>query len=817
MNIDMRTIALILVISSVFQGIIIIFQASVNRKYQGINIFGIGYYLCALGFLFIILQTIISNSFITIILGNSLLILALIFQYAGLMRFLKIKVAKWIALSVFMITFFLLTYFNYINNNITYRIFSVSISVSLISFLIASSILKNKITSLVASTKLLAGTFFLVGAFSVLRAFFALFSKPLTYALYPDMLQLLSFSGLFILNFITAFILIFMINKRLNSEILEAKEHFEQIFSLGPDASILTRFSDRIIINCNLGFMKLSGYSKEELLNKSILDLNIYNDLSDSRKIIKALSENKSIRNYGLNFRRKNNNIVICTFSGEMIMLNDTPHIIGIIHDMTDRENAEKELKLSEEKYRLLTEFASDVTWLFNITKNKFTYISPSILQLIGITSEEAIKTSLESFVTPESSITMRECLKNDLENFIANPENSNPALIEIQQPCRNGNIIWVELSTKYRYNSDGDIEIVGVSRDIEKRKRAEKEVLYLSYHDQLTGLYNRRFYEEELQRLDTERNLPIALIMADVNGLKLINDAYGHQAGDMILKSFANILKEECRNDEIVSRTGGDEFVVLLPRTNKEDAKLIIERLYDSISNTNIQNTILSVSMGLSVKCDVSEKMTEIYKKAEDAMYAHKLSVSPNIKKATIDSIVNLLYKRDKQEMLESEFVGGLCAAIAREMNFSPDAINHIKIAGLRHDIGEIAIGDSIRHKAENLNVNEWSEIKRHPEIGYHILHSVTETAEAAKYVLEHHERWDGTGYPKGLKGEEISVQGRIIAIADAYSAMTSDRLFHKALSQEEAIDEIKKCSGTQFDSDIAKIFIEKVLKKEW
>lgn len=149
--------------------------------------------------------------------------------------------------------------------------------------------------------------------------------------------------------------------------------------------------------------------------------------------------------------------------------------------------------------------------------------------------------------------------------------------------------------------------------------------------------------------------------------------------------------------------------------------------------------------------------------------------------------------------------------------MGFGRDAINQIKLAGLRHDIGEIAIDDCILNKTDKLDDTEWAEIKRHPEIGYHILRSVNELAEIAKFVLEHHERWDGKGYPKGLKEEDISVQGRIIAVADAYSTMTSDKSFRKSLTPEEAINEIKRCAGIQFDKNIAKIFVEKVLKKEW
>lgn len=180
-----------------------------------------------------------------------------------------------------------------------------------------------------------------------------------------------------------------------------------------------------------------------------------------------------------------------------------------------------------------------------------------------------------------------------------------------------------------------------------------------------------------------------------------------------------------------------------------------------------------------------------------------------------TVQIILNAFYEKSKIEQLHSIKVSEICEAIAIKLNLDKAEVYQIKIAGLMHDIGKIEIDETILSKPEKLNAEEWNVIRKHSEMGYQILSSVNEFAKIADYVLEHHERWDGKGYPNGLKGEEISLPARIIAGADAYDAMTRKRTYSPALSEEAAVMEIKNCAGTQFDPEIVRIFVEKVLEK--
>ncbi|MHB8125219.1 MAG: HD domain-containing phosphohydrolase [Desulfitobacteriaceae bacterium] len=376
----------------------------------------------------------------------------------------------------------------------------------------------------------------------------------------------------------------------------------------------------------------------------------------------------------------------------------------------------------------------------------------------------------------------------------------------------------WVHALADIEFdNQSNPVRLIGTFHDITNRKKAEEEILYLSYHDKLTGLYNRRFYEEEIKRLDTERNLPISIIIGDVNGLKLVNDAFGHDKGDELLQKAAAAIQSACRTDDIVARWGGDEFVILLPKTESEEVEEIINRIKKHYSNLSVNALSVSISFGSDTKRKADEEILKVLKSAEDYMYKHKIIENEGMRGNSINTIINTLHEKNRREEQHSKRVSEVCQKIGRAIGLSEIEVSKLKVVGLLHDIGKIAIEEGILNKPGKLTEQEWKKIKQHPDIGYRILSTSYDMLELADCILAHHERWDGTGYPKGLKGEAITRIARIIALADSYDAMTSERPYRNAMTEEEVIIEIRKNAGTQFDPEIARIFVEKVLVKRW
>ena len=378
---------------------------------------------------------------------------------------------------------------------------------------------------------------------------------------------------------------------------------------------------------------------------------------------------------------------------------------------------------------------------------------------------------------------------------------------IEFDMEIENG-----KLSYEMRMVKSGSNEIIAIARDITEDKKRRERVEFLSYHDQLTGLYNRRFFVEELHRLDVERNYPLCIIMADVNGLKLINDSFGHAVGDNLIVKLAEVLREACRADEIISRIGGDEFVILIPQIEDEHAEQLIERIHGIASNVNVSSVNLSVSFGWDIKRSPDEDIQEIFNRAEDMMYKRKLIEGPNMRGKTVDTIINTINSKSKVEKEHSENVARLCKAFAKSLDFSERDVRSMKTIGLLHDIGKIAINDELLYNKKSLTAEEFEDIKKHSEIGYRILSSVNDFADIANFILHHHERWDGMGYPMGISGENIPLESRIIAIVDAYDSMINDRHYKNKMSVEEAKEELKRNAGTQFDPRLVSWFITKI-----
>jgi len=354
---------------------------------------------------------------------------------------------------------------------------------------------------------------------------------------------------------------------------------------------------------------------------------------------------------------------------------------------------------------------------------------------------------------------------------------------------------------------------------DITDRKRYESELQYLSLHDQLTGLYNRTYFEDELQRLENSREHPVTIISVDLDGLKLINDTVGHEQGDKLLIKCANILQKALRKSDILARVGGDEFVAILPRTDHRSGEEIASRIQTLVEKANLkeqERLPLSISLGYATAVKPGKSLQKVFKEADDLMYRAKLHKGVDARAQIIQSLLATLGERDYITEGHARRLETLCVFIGNKVGISKKQLSDLRLLAQVHDLGKVGTPDNILFKKGPLTEQEWQTMKQHSEKGYRIALSSVDLTGIADLILKHHEHWDGSGYPLGMSGEEIPIECRILALADAYDAMTNDRPYRKAMEKEEAVAELKNKAGSQFDPVLVQTFLSILEEKE-
>lgn len=472
-------------------------------------------------------------------------------------------------------------------------------------------------------------------------------------------------------------------------------------------------------------------------------------------------------------------------------------------------------ITLEENKNQLQLILNSTAEAIYGIDLNgDCTFCNISCLKLLGYNSQEDLlgknmhqqihHSNTEGVIIPKEECRIIEAIKRG-KGLEANDE-----------------VFWRADGTYFdvEYHSYPQIKngkVVGgviTFMDITNRKKREDEIKYLSFHDMLTGLPNRRCFEDNLKLMDIPDNLPLSIIFADINGLKMTNDIFGHASGDKLIKKASEILMLSCRNDDVIARTGGDEFIMLLPKTNKENAEKILTRIKREFLTARIAAMKCSISLGLDTKISSEQSLEEIISNAENEMYKDKTINRKDVNKDIIDTIVETLHSRNPREKQHSVKVSELCGKVGIALKLPEPQINILMRAGYLHDIGKITLDESIFSR-QDLTEEELEKVKQHSVMGYRILNLFDESLDLAEYVYSHHERWDGKGYPRGLKGEQIPLLSRIVSIVEVYERVLSRGELSLEERKQNAIQIVKEGAGEQFDPQIAELFARMMEEK--
>jgi diguanylate cyclase (GGDEF)-like protein len=350
---------------------------------------------------------------------------------------------------------------------------------------------------------------------------------------------------------------------------------------------------------------------------------------------------------------------------------------------------------------------------------------------------------------------------------------------------------------------------------DVTAQNMEQEKMKFLYHHDQLTGLYNQSYYEEMVIKLDTDIKHPISVIVADINGLRLINRAFGKELGDELLIEVSEGMKKVVKDKGIITRVRGHIFIIILPNTGRKTASQYIEDMKGYIRETNYLPVEVSISFGFASKEDVSKSIQEIVTIAEEEVGVKKALESRH----TRDSIINSLLKRLMSETHETKEHGDAIKyyskKIAQKMNLSQEDRENLLLLAYTHDLGKFKIPDHILNKKEELTEDEWRIMQSHVFYGYQMALETAELSKVASSILSHHEKWDGSGYPQKLKGKSIPILARIIAVVDAFDSMTSERTYREEMSRDEAIKEIMEQANKAYDPKVVKAFKE-VLEEE-
>ncbi len=573
---------------------------------------------------------------------------------------------------------------------------------------------------------------------------------------------------------------------------------------------------DGRFIFVNKYYANTLSLNKEEIIGKSLNELfskEMANEYIGNYKLVIKEGKPKLFSGYAENLGYPKGTFLEC-YLAPIKENEEIKCFLGILQDQSERKKYEQELINQKELLNTIVESIPD--GIYHKDKNG------KYLKCNDTLANEYYRKNREEIIGRDIKSIVKESCKDDdfikEEKIIDDLIDQDKEVINTKKKVRGK--IRVKLNKKIKYiesikvpviDNNGSVTgIVGVVRDVTENVVLENRLKKMSYRDKLTGLYNRAYFDEKLEELNDEEFFPLSFVMGDLNGLKVINDAIGHLEGDNILKEISKVIKNSCRKDDLIFRWGGDEFCILLPKTTEEEAEAICNRIRKNCKLNHKTIIPLSIALGVSSKKESNKLIDEVLVEAEDKVYREKLVNEKHIRKNIVDSLNKELFLRHEDVKDHINRVKKYAVELGKKMNLSEKELKKLKMLAKLHDIGKVGIPKVILSKPSELTKEEYEIIKTHAEKGYRIAMFNPEFKKIAPCILAHHERYDGTGYPLGLKGDDIPLLARIINVVDSYDAMTNKRVYKGRLSIEEAKKELKKNAGTQFDPTIVEEFLE-------
>nr|WP_279287030.1 PAS domain S-box protein [Heliobacterium chlorum] len=554
----------------------------------------------------------------------------------------------------------------------------------------------------------------------------------------------------------------------------------------------------------NPRFSEFFGYTEEEVLAMSNYLQLIH---SESREMVQGnvhrrLTSQAEPNPYEIRGLKKDGTSIYLEVLGTPVSYEGKPAILGTVVDITRRKLADEAVRENEARFRTLVESIRDLVFTLDMG-GRITGIYGEWPETSGYNPAQIIGTHISQVITDVEPFW-------DHERPQLQTQWGGPIFVEWTVHLPEG-VRFYHISLSPIGTSTGDvIGMVGIGRDMTERRQMEEQLRYYCSHDPLTGLYNRAHFQEEMSRLAGSTS-PVGVIICDVDGLKSVNDTLGHPVGDKLLTGIGQALTRCVRASDVVARIGGDEFAILLPEGDGKAAQRISQRIRLAVDALNVVHPELPhyVSLGYAVKGDAEKSMIEVFRDADDNMYREKMRHKSRVRKIILRALTMKLDTKERDLMGHMQRVGDLAAQLGAAAGLRADQVNNLRLAGQYHDIGKVAVSREILGKQGMLAPEEYLEVQRHSEVGYRIAQLKTEIAHVADWILFHHERWDGSGYPQQLAREGIPFESRILAIVDAYDVMTHNQPYRHSLTPQEAVAELRRFSGTQFDPRLVSIFV--------